>query len=114
MSSYTVRFTSRESREVSEPTAAFSTLHVARHWKVSLKNILHRVVLCANPHHFNADPDPSVHLNADQNPTFYFNANVYPDPATHRCESATTGIQTLYGSIFEPQREHRRPSMVSF
>jgi hypothetical protein len=78
---------------------------------ISFKNILHRV---ADQHNFNADLDPSFHLHADQDPTLNFNANAYPDPATHRCESATTGIQTPYGSIFEPQREHRRPSMASF
>jgi hypothetical protein len=32
----------------------------------------------ADPHHFNADPDPVFHLNADPDPTFYFIA----DPAS--------------------------------
>jgi hypothetical protein len=33
----------------------------------------------ADPHHFNADPDPAFHFNADPDPAFHF--NVYPDPA---------------------------------
>ncbi len=35
----------------------------------------------ADPHHFNADPDPAFHFNADPDLAFHFNAD--PDPAFH-------------------------------
>ena len=38
---------------------------------------IHRV---ADPHHFNADPDPAFHLSADPDPAFHFNANPDLDP----------------------------------
>jgi hypothetical protein len=44
----------------------------------------------ANPHQLDADPDPPFHSDADAD----------PDPALHQWyDSATTGIQTLHGSI---------------
>jgi hypothetical protein len=33
----------------------------------------------ADPHHFNADPDPAFNYNADPDPAFHFSAD--PDPA---------------------------------
>jgi hypothetical protein len=35
----------------------------------------------ADPHHFNADPNPAFHLNADPDSAFHLNAD--PDPAFH-------------------------------
>ncbi len=36
----------------------------------------------ADPHHFNADPDPDLHhFNTDPDPSFIFNAD--PDPNFH-------------------------------
>jgi hypothetical protein len=35
----------------------------------------HKQVCRAEPHHFNADTDPSFHFNADPDPTFNFNAD---------------------------------------
>jgi hypothetical protein len=35
--------------------------------------------MVADPHHINADPDPSFYFNADSDPAFHFNAD--PDPA---------------------------------
>ncbi len=32
----------------------------------------------ADPHHFNADPDPAFHLKADPDPSFHFNADLDP------------------------------------
>ncbi len=40
--------------------------------------VIYRV---ADPHHFNADPDPAIHFNADPDPAFHFNAD--PDPSFH-------------------------------
>jgi hypothetical protein len=41
-----------------------------------------------DPHHFNADPDPSFIFNADPDPTFHFNTdpdmNPDPDPVPHQ------------------------------
>ncbi len=37
----------------------------------------------ADPHHFNADPDPFFHLNADPDPAFRFNTDLDPDPVPH-------------------------------
>ncbi len=36
----------------------------------------------ADPHHFNADPDPAFHFNGDPYPAFHFSAD--PDPAPHQ------------------------------
>ncbi len=42
----------------------------------------------ADPHHFNADPDPAFHFNAD------------PDPAPHQNDAyLRPGLQNLKGSI---------------
>jgi hypothetical protein len=38
----------------------------------------------ADPHHFNADPDPAFHCNAVPDPAFHFSAN--PDPALHQSD----------------------------
>jgi hypothetical protein len=35
----------------------------------------------ADPHHFNADPDPDFHYNVDPDPAFHY--NVDPDPDCH-------------------------------
>jgi hypothetical protein len=35
----------------------------------------------ADPHHIDADPDPTFHPNADPDPAFQFDAD--PDPTTH-------------------------------
>jgi hypothetical protein len=56
-------------------------------------------VAVADPHHFNAEPDPSFHYNADPD----------PDPVfiTKWCQSATIILQTLY---LEPPHLHcKRP-----
>jgi hypothetical protein len=34
----------------------------------------------ADPHHFDADPDPAFYSDADPDPTFHFGAEPYPDP----------------------------------
>ncbi len=45
------------------------------------------LIRVADPHHFNADPDPepdpAFHFNADPDPAFHFNAAPDPDPAPH-------------------------------
>jgi hypothetical protein len=38
-----------------------------------------------DPHHANADPDPSFHFNAYPDPTFHFDAS--PAPAPHYSET---------------------------
>ncbi len=35
----------------------------------------------ADPHHFDADPDPSFHVDADPDPTFHSDAD--PNPTSH-------------------------------
>ncbi len=35
----------------------------------------------ADPHQFEADPEPVCHLDADPDPTFHFNADPDPDPS---------------------------------
>jgi hypothetical protein len=35
----------------------------------------------ADPHYFDADPDPSIHFDADPDPTFHFDAD--PNPTFH-------------------------------
>jgi hypothetical protein len=50
----------------------------------------------ADPHHFDADPDPSFHFAADPNQTFHFEADpgltfhfdVAPDPEPVSCTSS--------------------------
>ncbi len=34
-----------------------------------------------DPHHLNADPDPTYHFGADPDPTYHFDAD--PDPTSH-------------------------------
>jgi hypothetical protein len=41
--------------------------------------------MVANPHQFNADPDPNVLCNADTDPTLHFNAD--KDPAPHQSDA---------------------------
>ncbi len=38
----------------------------------------------ADPHHFNAIPDPAFHFNADPDPAFHFNADPNQDPTPHQ------------------------------
>jgi hypothetical protein len=59
--------------------------------------------MIADPHHFNADPDPAFHFNPDPDPdpAFHFNADPDPDPAPHRSER---NLRTLV----------YRPSMTPF
>ncbi len=38
-----------------------------------------QIIRVADPHHFNADPDPAFHYNADPDPAFHFNADPVPD-----------------------------------
>ncbi len=40
----------------------------------------------ADPHHFNANPDPAFHFNANPDPAFHFNADLGQDPAPHRSD----------------------------
>jgi hypothetical protein len=42
--------------------------------------------MVADPHHFNADPDPdqAVRFNANPDPAFRFHAD--PDPAPYQCD----------------------------
>ncbi len=46
----------------------------------------------AGPHHFNADPDPSVHFNADPDPSFHFKANL--DPSHHQSDTNRDHLPT--------------------
>ncbi len=39
------------------------------------RNVLYSV---ADPHHLEADPDPSCHFDADPDPTFHFDAGPNP------------------------------------
>jgi hypothetical protein len=45
------------------------------------------LIRVADPHYFNADPDPepdpAFHFNADSDPAFHFNAAPDPDPAPY-------------------------------
>jgi hypothetical protein len=52
----------------------------------------------ADPHHFNADPDPSIHCNVGTDPTFHLNAGPDPDPAPHQSEA---NLQPL---VYRPSR----------
>ncbi len=52
------------------------------------------LIRVADPHHFNADPEPSsFHYNADPDPAFHF----YADPAPHQSDG-TTCLKTLHES----------------
>jgi|LakMenEpi03Aug12_release.lakeMendotaPanAssembly.Ray.scaffolds.fasta_scaffold1019016_1 hypothetical protein len=47
-------------------------------------SIAKRTTKGVDPHHMNADLDPSFHFNADLDPNFHFNADPDPDPAPHQ------------------------------
>ncbi len=82
----------------------------------------------ADPHHCNADPDPSFHFNpvpdpifhfnAVPDPTFYINAETDPDPAPHQCVAHPRPlVHRPYRLHFEPSRLHcqrPRPSKAPF
>ncbi len=40
----------------------------------------------ADPHNFNADPEPAFNFNAVPYPVFHFNADPDPDPAPHQSD----------------------------
>ncbi len=40
----------------------------------------------ADPHDFNADPNPAFHFSADPDPTFHLSADPGPDPALLRSD----------------------------
>ncbi len=50
-----------------------------------------------DPHQFNADPQPAFHLNAD--PDLRLQCGSRTCPSSKQCESATTVLLTLQGSI---------------
>ncbi len=50
----------------------------------------------ADPHHFNADPDPAFHFNADSDPAFHSRPN--RDPGPHHCNGK---LRLL---VFRPSR----------
>jgi hypothetical protein len=47
----------------------------------------------ADPHHFNANPDPSFPFDSDPDPTLAARSS------SQWCKFSTTGLQTLHGSI---------------
>jgi hypothetical protein len=49
--------------------------------KKGLGKTVGMVARVADPHHFDADPNPAFYFNADRDPAFHFNAD--PDPAFH-------------------------------
>jgi hypothetical protein len=55
----------------------------------------------AEPHHFNAEPDPTFHLHEDPDPAFYFIAD--PDPH----QKKMMGICTHWS--IDPPRLHFDP-----
>ncbi len=48
----------------------------------------------ADPHHFNADPDPTFYSNADLDPAFHF--NVDPDPDPHQSDGTLRPSRTSF------------------
>jgi hypothetical protein len=48
--------------------------------KTGLRHIMTSV---ADPHHFDADPNPAFHFDADPDPTFHSDADPETDPTTH-------------------------------
>ncbi len=62
-----------------------------------------------DPHHFNADPDPSFIVNADPDPTFHFNTdqdmNQDLDPVPHKSDANLRPLSTDNPRLrFEPPR----------
>jgi hypothetical protein len=65
----------------------------------------------ADPHHFNADPDPSFRVDVDPDLTCHLNAD--PDPALNqRSANPNTGLQTFQGSVLSLLCECPWPSNV--
>jgi hypothetical protein len=56
---------------------SFLILALFRCKLLSVLSLSHTMV--ADPHHFNADPDPAFRFNADPDPAVHFKAD--PDPA---------------------------------
>ncbi len=49
-------------------------------WTIPLKSGVESRV--ADPHHVDADPDPTYHFDTNPDPTFHFDED--PDPASHK------------------------------
>jgi hypothetical protein len=71
------------------------------HWLTTNRELAD-VARVADPHHFNADPDPAFHLNADLDPACHFNAD--PDPAPHHRDGNLS--HWSIGFHFEPLGLH--------
>jgi hypothetical protein len=69
---FTINFLIKNLSRKPAPLAGFTALLLSGLWNL-------------DPHHLNADPDPSFHFNAYPDLTFHF--NVDPDPALHRDEN---------------------------
>ncbi len=70
-----------------QPNAAVVLSNIHAFKQILLKNPIskfHIKTRVANPHHFNADPDPdpSFRFNAEPDPVFHSKAN--PDPASKK------------------------------
>jgi hypothetical protein len=56
-------------------------------------------IIGADPHHFDADPDPACPFDADPDPACHFEADPDPDPNFHRrktLKSAQIGSYSIY------------------
>jgi hypothetical protein len=62
----------------------------------------------ANPHHFNADPDPAFYSNANPDPAFHFNED--PDPFPYQIDA---NLRSLYKCTYTVRTLYR-PSKVPF
>jgi hypothetical protein len=54
----------------------------------------------ANPHHFNADPDPVFYLNANPDPDPHFHFNEDPDPFPNQINA---NLRSLYECTYTVQ-----------
>jgi hypothetical protein len=54
------------------------------------------------------------YADSEQGTNFHFNVDPDPAPKTNLCESATTGLQTLHGSILSLYSERSWPSQAPF
>jgi hypothetical protein len=71
-----------------------------------------------DPHHFNANPDPSFHFNADPDLTFHFHADPNTDPAPHQSDEnlqpqtvqgSILGLHASFAGVHRPPRFHFEP-----
>jgi hypothetical protein len=63
----------------------------------------------ADPHHFDADPDPAFHFNANPDPDFHFNADPDPDPDPAPHQSDGNLRLLVYGHYRAPFSASRPP-----